>query len=247
MCACATIALALCALGASAAQAKYAWVVKGSQLAPGIANAKEVRVPHEAVEPFQFEVAAAHELIQCKKAELVGPGGTGKGYIWNEQVGLEVIGRQAGILVPVATSCQNINKPACTVTAAATLNTSTVSGTLVSNTAGTKIYDMLVPEGWEEGSPNVLKPFIGFTQTTCANAVISANGLAGEIVNETVESEIHLIKYLGKPACAVAPISEVLLSNTKKDPISMKVGSLVAEGCAWVQLELVSGEKWSVK
>jgi hypothetical protein len=249
LCICALATLALCALAASSAQAA-SWVVESKTLAVGVppGHGKQIEVPFGAAEPLTFEVAALHETIQCKKAELVGPGGTGHAYIWNEEVAGKTIGRQEGLMK--FSLCENLTKPTCTVTAAGTLNTSSVSGTLVTQSGGSKIYDMLVQQKWSEVSPfySTFEPFVGFTQTApCSSAAINATGFAGEIVKESEESIGHTMKFLGKPACGVARIGEVVLASGTLDSIAMRLGTNPVEGCAWMNFDLVSGEKWSVK
>lgn len=246
---CSMAALALCALGASAAQAKDVWVVEGSTLAAGTPPTHGKQIEVTASEPITFEVPALHELIECKKAELLGSGGTGHAYIFNVKIGFETIGRQEGLLN--FTVCKNLNKPSCTVGAAGTLNTGQISGTLVNEIAGTKkIYDMLVQEKWGEGSPaySTFEPFVGIAQSPgCFSGTISATGLAGEVFSESTESKVHTLKFLGKPACGIAPLSEVELSNGTHDPIAMRDGSMSAEACIFLNIALVSGENWSVK
>jgi hypothetical protein len=250
---CSMAALALCAFSASAAQAKDMWVVEGKTLAVGAppGHGKEVEIPMSAAEPLTFEVPAVHELIQCKKAELVGPGGTGHAYIWNEEpVPGEIIGRQEGLIKFL--QCENLNKPSCTVGVSGTVNTGSISGTLVSeNGVLKKIYDMVVQQKWSEKSPfySTFEPIAGFTQTSpCSSAVISATGLAGEIFKGSEEFKTHTMKYLGKPACGLAPISEVVLPDGTLDKISMRVSATMpAEACVFFDVDLVSGEKWSVK
>lgn len=244
LCLCTLIALLIGSLAASAAQAKDKWVVEGKVLPTGIANGKQIEVT--AAEPIAFEVPALHEEVQCAKAEYRGSTGTGHALIWNEEVAGGIVGRQEGLLK--FTLCKNTHKT-CTVAAAETLNTGSISGTLVNKVAGSNIYDMLAPEKWKELKPafSSFEPFATISQATpCFSGTISATGLAGEILNESTESVVHTFKFLGKPACAVAPISEVEQSNGALDKIAMRVGSLTAEACAWMNIGLVSGEKWSV-
>jgi hypothetical protein len=244
---CSMAALALCAFGTSTASAKPAWVVEGKVLAAGMPPTHGKAIETKGAEPVRFEVAALHEVIQCKKAELVGSSGTGHAYIWNEEPSPnEFVGRQEGLIK--FSQCENLNKPSCTV-AAATLNTGHISGTLTTeNGTPKKIYDMLVGEKWEEIKPATFAPFAEITQTApCASAVVSANGFAGEIYGESGETTVHTFKFLGKPACSIAPIGEIVLWDTTLDKISMRIGVIPAEACVFFDVVLVSGEKWSVK
>jgi hypothetical protein len=246
---CSTAALALAAMAASGAQAKDVWAVEGATLAAGLPPTHGKQVEVTAVEPGTIEVPAIHELIECKKAEYLGSGGTGHAYIYNVKIGFETIGRQEGLLN--FKECKNINKPGCSVTAVGTLNTGQISGSLVNEIGGTKkVYDMLVQEKWSEASPaySTFEPFMAIVQTGgCFSGTLTATGLAGEVFNEKTEGKVHTLEFLGKPACGRAPISEVELSSGPLDKIAMRDGTMAAEACIFFNLALVSGENWSVK
>ena len=232
---CLIAVFAVSAVMASTASAKRVWFVNGVQLASGTSNGAAIKV----VKSGTTKLKSKEEFVCTEQVLSHNP------KIWNkEKAAGEVVGRDEGITE--FKKCKNLTNAGCTVTEPIiTENTSSEASTLVEKEKGkTPIYDMFVGKGWEESAPTAKKPFAKIVQTGagCITAItVEGNGVAAEI-----EPETSSVKKTFKFPCP--PISPVWLWDGVEDKLSLKAfGTVKAEFCGSIEVELVSGKTWAVK
>ncbi len=244
-------ALALSATVPSMATAHY-WMVNGKMLATSKAHGKEVELVSNSPIIFTLKTTPAVQ-VECETLEFANE--KSHAMIWNEAKGSEAVGRDEGR--NSATKCRNLTITSCKVVEPLTTdNTSEVSTTLVEEETTKKIYDMFLPEKWEEGTSALSETELLFstfneTGTGCpTNVPITGDGLAAKISNEGEELVEHTIQLPGEATnCKPkgAPLSPVIMANGNRITLFYKGSHISAQECGEATVRLLSKENWSVK
>jgi hypothetical protein len=230
---------AVSAAAASTASAHRVWTLGSGTTPLPVGTTKALKVI-KVNKAFELKVPLAGETIVCKAVVLK------EGTIENVEIGGKKTGRDKGIVE--FSECKNKGKEKCIVAEPIRVPPKGTGTTvLAENTAKTKVLDVFLPEGGEEGSV-VLKPYATIKQsgtgcTAPAATTVEGNGVAAEISPETHSVKKNLIFPCPR-------ITEVIFwknweagTHTK---LTLNAFAFAAEECGEAEIELTTKEEFGV-